>query len=183
MTLGVVAPAESARVQWTLRAIGRKFLPHARRKNSNLQTGEKHMIAKILLGCAVFALAVAVTPAQMKSEISGTCAKADVEQSVPAGDSPAHMFTVAQGKCTPKGEIAGQTSKSGAYSEHRDVNTSRMKAWGVYIETYDSGDTVAYSYQLSLAVKNGVPGAGKGTYQIMSGTGKMKGIKGSGTCM
>jgi len=141
------------------------------------------MIAKILLGCTVFALTVATASAQTKSEISGTCAKADVEQSVPAGDQPSHMFSVAQGKCTTKGEVAGATSKSAEYSEHRDVTATRMKAWGVYIETYDSGDKIIYNYQMAVSVKDGVPGTGKGTYQIVSGTRKMKGMKGSGTCM
>jgi hypothetical protein len=93
------------------------------------------------------------------------------------------MFSVAQGKCTTKGETAGATSKSAEYSEHRDVTATRMKAWGVYIETYDSGDKIIYNYQLAVAVKDGAPGTGKGTYQIISGTGKLKGIKGSGTCM
>jgi hypothetical protein len=140
------------------------------------------MIAKILLGCTVFALAVATASAQTKNSISGTCAKADVEQSVPAGDSPTHMFTVAQGKCTVKGETAGAMAQSGAYSEHRDVTATRMKAWGVYIETYDSGDKITYNYQLAVSVKDGVPQSGKGTYQATGGTGKMKGIKATGTC-
>jgi hypothetical protein len=33
-------------------------------------------------------------------------------------------------------------SKEAAYSEHRDVTASRLKAWGVYVETYDSGDKI-----------------------------------------
>ena len=140
------------------------------------------MIAKILLLCTVFALAVATASSQTKNEISGTCAKADVEQSVPAGDQPSHMFSVAQGKCTTKGETAGATTKSAEYSEHRDVNANRIKARGVYIETYDSGDKIFYNYQMVVSVKDGAPQSGKGTYQIISGTGKMKGIKGNGTC-
>jgi hypothetical protein len=141
------------------------------------------MIAKILCGCALFAFAVATTSAQTKMSISGTCAKADVDQSVPAGDQASHMFSVAQGKCTTKGEVGGAMSKSGAYSEHRDITATRMKAWGVYIETYDSGDTITYNYALTVGVKAGALGAGKGTYQIIGATGKMKGMKGTGTCM
>ncbi len=67
-------------------------------------------ITRILCGCALLAFAVATSSAQMKSTISGTCAKADVEQSVPAGDNPDHAFMVAQGKCTTKGKVGGQTS-------------------------------------------------------------------------
>lgn len=139
-------------------------------------------ITRILCGCALLAFAVATSSAQMKSTISGTCAKADVEQSVPAGDNPDHAFMVAQGKCTTKGKVGGQTSKEGAYSEHRDVTANRMRAWGVYIETYDSGDKIIYNYELSVPMKDGAMQPGKGTYQATGGTGKMKGIKAKGTC-
>lgn len=139
-------------------------------------------ITRILWGCALLAFAVTTTSAQTKNSISGSCAKADVEQSVPAGDQPGHVFMVAQGKCTPKGETGGAMAKEGAYSEHRDVTASRMKAWGVYVETYDSGDKIVYNYQLSVGVKDGAVTSGKGTYQATSGTGKMKGIKATGTC-
>jgi hypothetical protein len=139
-------------------------------------------ITKILCGCAFVAFAVSTASAQTKHSISGTCAKADVEQSVPAGDQPGHTFMVAQGKCSAKDEIGGAMSKEAAYSEHRDVTASRLKAWGVYVETYDSGDKIFYNYQLSVAVKDGVVKSGKGTYHATVGTGKMKGIKATGTC-
>jgi hypothetical protein len=139
-------------------------------------------ITKIMCGCALFAFAVATTSAQTKNTISGTCAKADVEQSVPAGDHPDHAFMVAQGKCTTKGKIGGETSKEGAFSEHRDVTANRMKAWGVYIETYESGDKITYDYQLAVAMKDGAMQSGKGTYQATGGTGKMKGVKAKGNC-
>jgi len=139
-------------------------------------------ITKILCGCALFAFAIATTSAQTKNTISGSCGKADVEQSVPAGDQPDHVFMVAQGKCTTKGKIGGETSKEGAFSEHRDVTASRMKAWGIYQETYDSGDKIIYAYELSVGMKDGAMQSGKGTYQATGGTGKMKGIKAKGTC-
>lgn len=76
-----------------------------------------------------------------------------------------------------KGEVGGATSKEGAFSEHRDVTANRLKAWGVYVETYDSGDKITYNYQMSVAVKDGAVQSGKGTYQATGGTGKMKGIR------
>ncbi len=139
-------------------------------------------IPKILCGCAFVAFTVATTSAQTKNSISGTCAKPDVEHSVPAGDQPGHAFMIAQGKCATKGELGGAMSKEGAFSEHRDATASHVKAWGVFVETYDSGDKVMYNYQVSLAVKDGAVQSGKGTYQASGGTGKMKGIKATGTC-
>jgi len=132
--------------------------------------------------CAIVALAVAMASAQTKNSISGKCAKPDVQQSVPVGDQPGHAFTLAQGKCVSKGETGGAMSKEGTFSEHGEVMGTRMKNSGVYVETYDSGDKVYYTYQTSGTTKDGAFQGGSNKYQITGGTGKMKGIKGSGMC-
>jgi len=137
---------------------------------------------KILCGCAVFTFAVAMTPAQTKISMSGKCGKPDVEQSVPAGDQPGHDFMLAQGKCATKGEVGGAASKEGAFSEHRDAAGNHSKAWGVYVETFDSGDKIFYTYQATATMKDGALQTGEDKWQMTGGTGKMKGIKGSGTC-
>jgi hypothetical protein len=139
-------------------------------------------ITKILCGCVIFSFAVQTASAQTKHSFSGTCAKPDNEQSVPAGDQPGHTFMIAQGKCTATDEIAGAMSKEAAFSEHRDVTAGRVKAWGIYVETYGSGDKVFFSYQSSLDMKDGAVKSGKNTYHAVSGTGKMQGIKATGTC-
>jgi len=139
-------------------------------------------ITKILCGCVLLASAIATASAQTKYTTSGACGKPDVEQSVPAGDQPGHAFMVAQGKCVSMGELGGAKSKEGAFSEHRDVMGSHMKAWGVYTETYDSGDKILYNYQISATIKDGAVASGKGTFQSISGTGKLKGVKAKGTC-
>jgi hypothetical protein len=161
---------------------GRRLLPHTKRPNSNHHIGENMTITRILCGCALFAFAVATTSAQTKQSISGTCAKPDVQQSIPAGDQPGHSFLIQQGKCSAKGETAGAMSKEGVFSEHDEMTGNHIKAWGVYAETYDSGDKVFYNYQITATTKDGVMQSGKGTYQATGGTGKMKGIKGKGTC-
>ena len=82
---------------------------------------------KILCGCAAIAFAVQTASAQTKHSISGTCAKPDNEQSVPAGDQPDHTFMIAQGKCTATDEIAVAMSgiKAGTctYSDGGDGGT------------------------------------------------------------
>jgi len=140
------------------------------------------MSYRIVCVSAVVALAVAMASAQTKTSISGTCSKPDLQQSVPTGDQPGHAFTLAQGKCTSKGEVGGAMSKEGAFSEHGDVTPTHMKNWGVFVETYDSGDKIFYNYQGIGAMKDGAFRTGTNKYQISGGTGKMKGIKGSGTC-
>ena len=74
-------------------------------------------------------------------------------------------------------------SKEAAFSEHRDVTGRHVKAWGVYVESYSSGDKVSYSYQSTLELKDGAVKSGISTYHAISGTGKMKGIKATGTCI
>ena len=50
------------------------------------------------------------------------------------------------------------------------------------METFDSGDKIFYTYQATGTMKDSAFQAGENKYQITGGTGKMKGIKGSGTC-
>lgn len=137
---------------------------------------------RTLCVCAIVALAVVMASAQTKTSMTGKCGKADVQQSIPAGDEAGHAFTLAQGKCSAVGKVGGAAGKDGGYSEHGDVTATHMKNWGVYVETFDSGDTIIYNYQGTGTMKDGVFQAGTNKYQIAGGTGKMKGIKGSGGC-
>ena len=138
---------------------------------------------RVVCVCAIVALAVAMASAQTKASFSGKCGKPDVQQSIPVPDQPGHAFMLAQGKCTTTvGEIGGAKSKEGAFSEHGEAMGTHMKNSGVYVETYDSGDKVFYNYQTTGTTKEGVFQSGSNKYQITGGTGKMKGIKGSGGC-
>jgi hypothetical protein len=138
---------------------------------------------KILLTCALLLVAVATGSAQTKHTFSGTCAKADNPQSLPAGDKDGHVFMIQQGKCTTaSGEIGDAKSKEGTYTEHDEVMGNHLKAWGVYVETYDNGDKVFYSYQGASTMKDGALVSGSNTWRLTGGTGKMKGIKGTGGC-
>ena len=102
---------------------------------------------KVVCVCALFAFAVAATPAQEKYSMSGKCGKADVNQSIPAGDKDGHAFMLQQVKCEATGEIGGAKSKEGIFSEHDEATGTHLKGWGVYVETFDSGDKVFYTYQ------------------------------------
>jgi hypothetical protein len=138
---------------------------------------------RILCGCAVFAFTLATTiSAQTKSAFSGKCSKPDVEQSIPAGDKDGHTLSLAQAKCTAKGDVNGAAPTGGVYAENRDSTGTHSRGWGVYVETFDSGDKVFYDYQTNVTMKADKTASGTNKYQITGGTGKMKGIKGSGTC-
>jgi hypothetical protein len=98
---------------------------------------------KLLCTCLVCAIGVGAGSAQTKYTFSGKCAKPDKSESIPAGDQDGHTFMVQQGKCTTdKGAIGDAKSKDGVYSEHDEAMGNHLKAWGLYVETYDSGDKV-----------------------------------------
>jgi hypothetical protein len=137
---------------------------------------------KILCGFAVFVFVVAMTPAQTKLSSSGKCDKPAEQHEMAAGDQIGHVFTLASGKCVTKGEVGGAASKEGVFSEHGEVSGDQSKVSGVYVETFDSGDKIFYTYQATGTMKDNAFQAGENKYQITGGTGKMKGIKGSGTC-
>jgi hypothetical protein len=138
---------------------------------------------QVLCICLLLAVAVAAASGQTKHTFSGKCGKSDNAQSIPAGDKDGHTFMVQQGKCTTdQGEIGGAKSKEGAFSEHDDVMGNHLKAWGVYVETYDNGDKIFYDYQGASTMKDGALVSGNNTWRMTGGTGKMKGIKGAGGC-
>jgi hypothetical protein len=144
--------------------------------------GESEMNFKVLCSCALFVLAIAVTPAQTKMSTSGKCGKPDTAQSVTAADKDGHVFMIASGKCETAGKVAGATSKEAAFAEHSEVTGDHMRTWGVFAETFDSGDKIFYDYESNATVKDGKLESGADKWRITGGTGKMKGMKGSGTC-
>ena len=141
------------------------------------------MSDKILFACVLFLVGAALVSAQTKHTFSGKCGKPENAQSIPAGDKDGHVFTIQQGKCTTdNGEIGGAKSKEGAFSEHDEVMGNHLKAWGMYVETYDNGDKIFYSYQGASTTKDGALASGSNTWRMTGGTGKMQGIKGTGGC-
>jgi hypothetical protein len=137
---------------------------------------------KILCACAVFAFAVAVTPAQTKETSAGKCAKPEVMQAVPAGDKDGHAFMVQSGKCATTSTVEGVKSKEGAFAEHDEATATHSKGGGIYVETFDNGDKITYSYTSMGTTKDNMLVTGSNAYTVLSGTGKFKGMKGSGTC-
>lgn len=137
---------------------------------------------KVLCGCLVVAMAVATSSAQTKMTMSGKCEKPTKQDSISIPDQQAHTLTLAQGNCTASGDLGGTSGTSGVYSEHADAKGNQARIWGVYVETLSSGDKIFYDYSGTWTMNNGVPQAGTNKWQMSGSTGKMKGVKGSGTC-
>jgi hypothetical protein len=134
----------------------------------------------LLCGCAFVALTLAGASAQTSYTFSGTC-KPSYQKLIPAGD-PGHSLGLSSGKCSDNEIMAGAKATGGQYAERDDLTATRTKGSGIYTVTYHNGDKMYYAYDLSMAMKNGVVQSGTGTFTVVGGTGKMKGVTAKGTC-
>lgn len=121
-----------------------------------------------------------------QGKIAGTwkCPKppAATTHSYPAGDRPNHNYTLVQFKCTAsKGEIAGVKENAGSGVEFSESTGDSVSAHGVFTGTMANGDQVRYKYTGTSTVKGGALALGSNKFEL-SGTGKFKDLKGSGTC-
>jgi hypothetical protein len=141
------------------------------------------MMKKLGLGL-LMACAIAL-PATAQTKISGkqTCAKPDPMQSVDVGDKPGHSLVVQKAACKwDTGlEIEGAKSTESADVASSEIWGTNATQHGYNMSTMDSGDkfTVRYTGTMKIA-KDGTAGF-DGKWTFVSGTGKLKGIKGSGT--
>jgi hypothetical protein len=142
------------------------------------------MKAKTFFLCLiVFALAAA---AIAQTKISGTiqCAKPDPEYSIQVGDRPNHAFVISQIKCTwiKPLEMAGVQTKKDVATDFSEVSGSRSRGQSYGVSTMTNGDKAYYREELSLTLKDGVPQSSEAKWTFVGGTGKLKGVKGKGTC-
>ena len=128
------------------------------------------------------ALSVAAgVSAQTKSSGTATC-KPDPSTPVALTDKPDHAFMVGNAQCTWTGfEVAGLKSKTGISTDLGEITGDTMTFRGYHVATMDNGDKAVVRYQGAGKLKDGKPVGAKGTWSYVSGTGKLKGIKGKGT--
>ena len=138
------------------------------------------------LGLLVFVCPVAAIVAAAQEKISGTiqCAKPDPQHVVPVEGMPGHSLTVQQGKCTwtKPMEIAGLQTKDAVNTSTSDISATVSRSHGYSVSTMANGDTWSVSFSDTGHLrKDGPPESSKGTWVSLSGSGKLKGIKGKGT--
>lgn len=123
--------------------------------------------------------------AMAQTKISGTftCAKSTTEQMVPVGDRPNHSLGVTQASCTSTKPwtIAGVASKQGVGTDTMDANGDVARSHGMYVDTMENGDKAMYRVEATVTTKDGKVSA-TNKWQLVDGTGKLKGVKGAGTC-
>lgn len=138
---------------------------------------------KSTLVVASVCLSATLALGQGKVSSSWTCAKPANAQSIAVGDKADHSYAIQQFKCTATtGEIAGVKEKEGTGTEFDDVNGNTINGHGIFVETLANGDKLHVSFQSTATTKNGQAQTVANKWQISEGTGKMKGVKGSGSC-
>ena len=134
---------------------------------------------KLRLVAVCLAMFASAAMAQSKLETKWHCDKPAAMQKMDVGDVPDHSYAIAQGAChaTP-GD--GMASKTGAYTEFQELWKAKFTNHGRFNVTTDNGDMAYYTYEGSGPTDIKTPATNK--WQIHNGTGKVKGVKGSGSC-
>ena len=125
----------------------------------------------------------AVVAAQTPIKSAWKCSVVEPVSTVPVTGQANHAYSIYQVNCTASsGEIMGVKEKTGTATEFAEVNGNVSKGHGIFVETLENGDTVRYDYTFSSKMNGKVATAASNMFKIVSGTGKAKGIKGSGAC-
>jgi hypothetical protein len=118
--------------------------------------------------------------AQNKVDTKWHCPKQSADHKFDVGDEPDHSYMILQGTCNATSSDKSFAEKTGAFTEFREVWKATTSWHGRFSVTMDNGDKVYYSYEGSGPNDIAKPVSNK--WNILSGTGKHKAIKGSGTC-
>ncbi|MGZ4826249.1 MAG: hypothetical protein ACXVZR_05265 [Terriglobales bacterium] len=134
---------------------------------------------------AIITVLLLVVAAQsQKVTVTVQCAKADQEHSIPAGDTPGHIYSLSHTTCTytKPGTLAGLQTKSGADTIFSEIKGNRVEWHGMYVETYSNGDQLFYEHHGNGTLKNTAFESGDDYYEVTGSTGKLKGYVGNGSC-
>jgi len=118
--------------------------------------------------------------AQSKVNTKWHCPNQSANHKFDVGDVPDHSYMILQGTCNATSSVSGYAEKTGDYTEFQETWKASISLHGRFNVTMDNGDKVYYTYEESRSTDITKPHSNK--WKILSGTGKYKGIKGSGTC-
>jgi hypothetical protein len=135
---------------------------------------------------AVLCLLLCASVARAQIKASGTlkCAKPDVEHKIDV--APNHSFILDQSKCSAdKAQpftIGGVKSGNAVSTNATEVQGSKARFHGYYVDTMENGDKGEYSFKGTGTMKDGVLQIAQDSWTLVRGTGKLKGAKGKGSC-
>jgi hypothetical protein len=135
---------------------------------------------KFLLVVLALLVSGSIAMAQDKVDTKWHCSKTAAEHKLDVGDAPDHNYWIGQGTCDSTSSSGDLKEKSGEYTEFHDAWKASFNFHGYFNATTDDGDKVHYTYQGSASTDITKPATNK--WKIVSGSGKHKGIKGSGSC-
>ena len=117
----------------------------------------------------------------MKVDTKWHCSKAATEHKLDVGDAPDHSYVIAQGSCEATASDGDLKEKSGAYTlVHEDIGRILHFPRPVQCHHRQWGQGFNYTYEGTAYSDSTKPVANK--WKIASGTGKNKGVKGTGSC-
>jgi hypothetical protein len=120
-----------------------------------------------------------------KTHISGTveCSGPGQVHVMKLSDQAGHFFVMSQGKChwTKPLEIAGTKTQSDVATVTKEVRGGTASVSGYVTETTAGGDKFSYRILGEQGVDHGKTVSEHGRWTIVSGTGKLQGLKGKGT--
>lgn len=135
---------------------------------------------KIAVAYSLFVF-VSVALADGKIASSWTCAKPTKENKLEVTDEPDHVYSLSQSTCTAaKGTLEGVREKTGIDTGVQETRGTSATWRGRFVATMENGDKVFYDYEGSGSSDPSAPAGNKWT--IDGGTGKFKGLQGSGSC-
>jgi hypothetical protein len=134
---------------------------------------------KLLLVAFCLLVSGSAAMAQNKVNTKWHCPKSP-ENNLDVGDVAGHSYAIMQGTCTATASDSGFAEKTGASTEFQERWKASYTNHGRFNVTMDNGDKVYYTYQGSAPADIAKPATN--TWKILSGTGKQKGVKGSGGC-
>jgi hypothetical protein len=142
------------------------------------------MRTTILPACAL-ALLVTSAAAQTPMKLAGKmeCGKPDPSHMVPVDDTAKHALSVGATKCTwSEGTIAGERVKNETDTFISDATATSSEDHGYGVGSVASGDKYFVHFKGTTSLKDSQPVSAACTWKFTGGTGKLKGIKGKGTC-
>ncbi|HTK42956.1 MAG TPA: hypothetical protein VL287_15300 [Gemmatimonadales bacterium] len=142
------------------------------------------MRTALCIACGLLAILPA-DRAQAQTKLTGkmTCAKPDPNYNAPVGDDAHHVLSLGSQKCTwSEGDLGGDRLKDEADTFTSDVSQNLSHDRGYGVGSVASGDKYVVKFKGTTTLKGEKPVSADCTWSFKSGTGKLKGLTGKGTC-
>jgi len=136
----------------------------------------------VLLLLAGLALAVPAR-AQMQASGKAHCVKPEPGYTIEVPDKAGHTLGLRKAQCTwsDATPVAGLTMKTGTEVGTNEVNGMTERHSGYHTAVMDNGDKVVVHFAGTSMIAKDAPATIEGKWTYVSGTGKVRGIKGGGT--